>query len=62
MTQCVPIYEGYAIQNAMERIDLGGRDVTEYLRLILKRSGYNFVTSVYWQRLDQLTYRVNLKS
>ena len=45
VTQCVPIYEGYAIQNAIERVDLGGRDITNYFQLLLRRRGYNFTTS-----------------
>lgn len=40
----------------MERVDLGGRDVTEYLRLILKRSGYNFVTSVSFKLVVGLNF------
>jgi centractin len=46
VSQSIPIYEGYSIQNGVERSDLGGRDISEYLRLLLRRSGYNFVTSV----------------
>ena len=29
------IYEGFSIQNATRRIDLGGRDITEHLVLLL---------------------------
>lgn len=28
VTHVVPVYEGYSIENACQRIDLGGRDVT----------------------------------
>jgi centractin len=45
VTHSVPIYEGFAITNAIQRIDLAGRDVTEYLQLLLRKSGYNFTTS-----------------
>ena len=30
---------------AITRVDVGGRDVTSYLRLLLRRGGYNFDTS-----------------
>lgn len=49
VTQCVPIVEGFAIKGASNRIDIGGRDVTEYLMLLLRRSGYNFHTSAEFQ-------------
>ena len=31
--------------HAIERLDLAGRDITEYLRRILLERGYNFNTS-----------------
>ena len=42
----MPIYEGYSIPNTVERADIGGSDITNYLRLLLRRSGYNFNTPV----------------
>lgn len=44
VTQVAPIYEGYSLPNTVERVDLGGCDITAHLRLLLKRSGYNFNT------------------
>ena len=44
VSNTVPIYEGYAIPHAIQRILLSGKDITEYLRVILKERGINFTT------------------
>ncbi len=44
VTHIVPIYEGFAITHAVRRIDLAGRDITEYLRRLLRQRGYSFVS------------------
>lgn len=41
----VPIYEGYAMPHSVMRVDVAGRDVTRYLRLLLRKEGYDFHTS-----------------
>ena len=46
VTQVVPVYEGYSLPHAFERIDLGGRDVTNHLMQLYRKNGYNFHTSV----------------
>uniref|UniRef100_A0A915CP08 Uncharacterized protein n=1 Tax=Ditylenchus dipsaci TaxID=166011 RepID=A0A915CP08_9BILA len=35
----VPIYEGFAVEQWNSRIDVAGRDVTRYLRLLLRKEG-----------------------
>jgi centractin len=45
VTHIVPVYEGFALPHGIIRMDLGGRDVTQYLQLLLRRGGYNFNTS-----------------
>ena len=67
VTHAVPVYEGFAMTNAIRRIDVAGRfalllidtlertqsnhrvcafrDVTDYLRVLLRKAGYSFQTS-----------------
>jgi len=41
----VPVVEGFAIPSSIQRIDVAGRDVTEYMQTLLRKSGYVFHTS-----------------
>ncbi|CAH7685037.1 actin family [Phakopsora pachyrhizi] len=45
VTHSVPVYEGFSIPHSIRRIDLAGRDITNQLQLLLRKSGYNFLTS-----------------
>lgn len=45
VSHVVPIYEGYSMPHAVQRLDLAGRDVTEWFMRCLKDRGCSFTTS-----------------
>lgn len=45
VTHAVPIYEGFAMPHSIMRIDIAGRDVSRFLRLYLRKEGYDFHSS-----------------
>lgn len=45
VSHAVPVYEGFAVPSSIRRIDVAGRDITEQLQMLLRKSGYIFHTS-----------------
>ncbi|XP_063284159.1 uncharacterized protein LOC134569180 [Pelobates fuscus] len=45
VTHTVPVFEGYCLQHAVLRLDLAGKDLTNYLMRILNESGVSFSTT-----------------
>ena len=43
ITSTLPIYEGYAVPHAIQRVPLAGRHLTEYMRTLLEHKGHSSV-------------------
>ena len=54
ITQSCVVFEGYSIPCSYERYNYGGADVTEYLKYLLKKRGYNFYNSTEYRLVNEI--------
>jgi hypothetical protein len=45
VTHAVPVFEGFSMPHAIRRVDIAGRDVTDHLQLLLRKSGHHLHTT-----------------
>ena len=57
VTHSVPIFEGFALPHSVMRNDIAGREVTKYLKLLLRKEGYNFNTTAEFEIIKNIKER-----
>lgn len=45
MTHIVTVYDGYSIRNAIARMNIAGRNLTNYMQKYLAEDGYSFAST-----------------
>eukprot|EP00123_Amoebidium_parasiticum_P003609 comp14895_c0_seq1/m.11443 comp14895_c0_seq1/g.11443 ORF comp14895_c0_seq1/g.11443 comp14895_c0_seq1/m.11443 type:complete len:381 (-) comp14895_c0_seq1:205-1347(-) len=58
VTHAVPIYEGFALPHSITRVDVAGRDVTQYLQLLLRKQGFAFHTTSEFEIIREIKEKV----
>jgi centractin len=58
VSHAVPVYEGFAVNSAIRRVDVAGRDVTEHLQTLLRKAGWVFHTSAEKEVVRQMKEKV----
>lgn len=58
VTHAVPIYEGFAMPHSIMRVDIAGRDVTRYLKALIRKEGFNFRTTAEFEIVRSIKEKV----
>lgn len=58
VTSAVPVYEGFALKNAIQRVDVAGSNVTDYLQRLIGASGEYFWTTAEKETLRDIKEKV----
>ncbi|XP_064118234.1 beta-centractin [Macrobrachium rosenbergii] len=58
VTHAVPIYEGFAMPHSIMRVDIAGRDVTRYLKLLLRKEGLSLYTTAEFEVVKTIKERI----
>lgn len=54
ITQAVPIYEGFALPLSIVRTDVAGRDITNFLKFLIRKEGLRFYTTAEFEVIKRL--------
>lgn len=54
ITQAVPIYEGFAIPLSIVRTDVAGRDITKFLKFLIRKEGLTLNTTAEFEVIKNL--------
>jgi actin-related protein 2 len=57
VTQCIPVSDGAILKHSIERMDIAGRHITEYLVKLLQKKGYFFNSSADFEFVRELKER-----
>lgn len=58
VTAAVPVYEGFALKNAIQRVDVAGRTVTDYLQRLAGQGGEYFWTTAEMEILRDIKEKI----
>lgn len=58
VTHAVPIYEGFAMPHSIMRVDIAGRDVTRYLKTLIRKEGFYFRTTAEFEIVRSIKEKV----